>query len=212
MKKSQREKSGEDVHAKILLAASKEFSAKGYEGARVDEIAKVARVNKATIYYRVGDKKELYKTVLISVLGGMADKLDENIAEIESPDEKLKAYVGTIVSNVTNSKYFTPIIMRELAGGGKNIPPEIFSVLNRIINTIESILKNGKKEKIFRGVDHKTIHFMVVGTLNFMLSAKIAFGRGEKTGSKMAPSAQDMGGEKLAAMISDILLYGIKER
>ncbi len=44
----------------ILDAASEAFAESGYAGARVDDIAKRAGINKATIYYNVGNKKELY--------------------------------------------------------------------------------------------------------------------------------------------------------
>ena len=38
---------------RIFDAATKTFAAKGFAGARMDEIARLARVNKATIYYHV---------------------------------------------------------------------------------------------------------------------------------------------------------------
>ena len=43
---------------RILEAASKIFAEKGYDGARVDEIAKRAAVNKALIYYYFPKGKE----------------------------------------------------------------------------------------------------------------------------------------------------------
>ena len=44
---------------RILDAAAREFSASGFEGARVDEIARKAGVNKALIYYYFKSKEEL---------------------------------------------------------------------------------------------------------------------------------------------------------
>ena len=41
---------------RILDAAANVFSEVGFAGARVDEIAKRAGINKAMIYYRIGDK------------------------------------------------------------------------------------------------------------------------------------------------------------
>ena len=48
----------------ILDAASAEFAERGFAGARVDEIAARAGVNKAMLYYRIGDKQTLYNAVL----------------------------------------------------------------------------------------------------------------------------------------------------
>ena len=57
------QKKENDTARKILETAAQVFAAVGFEGARVDEIAKLANVNKATIYYHIGDKKVLYEKV-----------------------------------------------------------------------------------------------------------------------------------------------------
>ena len=49
---------------RILSAALKEFSAKGFHGARVDLIARRARINKRMLYHYFGDKESLFKAVL----------------------------------------------------------------------------------------------------------------------------------------------------
>ena len=48
----------------ILEAALQEFSARGFAGARVDVIARRARINKRMLYHYFGDKKELFRAVL----------------------------------------------------------------------------------------------------------------------------------------------------
>ena len=54
----------ERSRARILAAALKEFSAKGFAGARVDAIARRASINKRMLYHYFGDKEELFKAVL----------------------------------------------------------------------------------------------------------------------------------------------------
>ena len=58
----------------ILQAAELEFAEKGIYGARVDEIAAKAGVNKRMIYEYYGNKEELYKTVLATVYGRLGKK------------------------------------------------------------------------------------------------------------------------------------------
>jgi AcrR family transcriptional regulator len=57
----------ERTSAAILAAAVREFSAKGYSGARVDAIAKRAGTNKRMLYHYFGDKNALYLAVLEGV-------------------------------------------------------------------------------------------------------------------------------------------------
>jgi TetR/AcrR family transcriptional regulator len=54
----------ERSRSRILAAALKEFSAKGFAGARVDSIARRANINKRMLYHYFGDKEELFKAVL----------------------------------------------------------------------------------------------------------------------------------------------------
>ncbi len=54
----------ERTRARILDAAVKEFSARGFAGARVDAIARRARVNKRMLYHYFGDKAALFREIL----------------------------------------------------------------------------------------------------------------------------------------------------
>ena len=54
----------EKTRERILLAALKEFAAKGLTGARVDEIARRAKINKQMLYHYFGNKKGLFRAVL----------------------------------------------------------------------------------------------------------------------------------------------------
>ncbi len=61
---------------RILAAALVEFSAKGLAGARVDMIARRARVNKRMLYYCFGNKQELYREILRRKFGERAGFVD----------------------------------------------------------------------------------------------------------------------------------------
>ena len=54
----------ESTSAAILAAAVREFTERGYEGARVDNIARRASINKRMLYHYFGNKEALYVAVL----------------------------------------------------------------------------------------------------------------------------------------------------
>jgi TetR/AcrR family transcriptional regulator len=68
---------------KILAAAATEFAAKGFAGARVDAIARHARVNKQMLYYCFGAKRELYREILRRKFAERTAFLDSMPATIE---------------------------------------------------------------------------------------------------------------------------------
>ena len=53
--------------ARLLAAATEEFAAHGYEGARVDRISAASGLNRALLFQRFGDKEGLYRAVLAQV-------------------------------------------------------------------------------------------------------------------------------------------------
>jgi len=65
-----------DRRQAILEAAIKEFSAKGLSGARVDAIARGARVNKQLIYYYFDSKVGLYEAVLGQLIERTGERMD----------------------------------------------------------------------------------------------------------------------------------------
>ncbi len=56
---------------RLLDSAEREFTQRGYSGARVDRIARAARLNKQLLYYYFGGKRETY----VAVLTRMAEDL-----------------------------------------------------------------------------------------------------------------------------------------
>lgn len=67
----------------LLRAARAEFASKGLEGARVDEIARKAGVNKQLVYHHFSNKETLYRAVL-----------EETYARIRSEEAKLDGFDG----------------------------------------------------------------------------------------------------------------------
>jgi multidrug efflux system membrane fusion protein len=77
----------ERTRARILAAALQEFSAKGFAGARVDAIARRARVNKRMLYHYFGDKEALFRAILRAKLAQHARWLAAAPAD---PAERLR--------------------------------------------------------------------------------------------------------------------------
>ncbi|MGI6625499.1 MAG: TetR/AcrR family transcriptional regulator [Limnochordia bacterium] len=61
--------SREEARIRILDAATELFSEKGYDATRVNEIAKLADVNKALIYYYFESKEDILDHLIASIMG-----------------------------------------------------------------------------------------------------------------------------------------------
>ena len=156
------------IYDKILKSATTEFAAKGFAGARMDEIARQAKINKAMIYYHIGDKKSLYDAVLNSSFGNLAAVMRENIIWDKPPVENLRIYIQTISKTIQNNSQIPPIMLREAAAGGKNLPSEVIQSLTSIMETLALILKQGVERNEFHPASSMIIHFMIVSPLIFL--------------------------------------------
>jgi AcrR family transcriptional regulator len=164
------EKQGKTAR-KILVAARAVFAENGYSGAHVDEIAERAGVNKATLYYQIGDKDTLYANVIHQVLGNTAQNISSAVAKADQPEEKLKVYINCIAANVDKNPELPPIMMREIAAEGVHMPRVVAEDIAAVIVILAGILDEGRKKGTFVEVPPFLIHMMVVGTILFYKKA-----------------------------------------
>ena len=67
-----RERNAAETKRRILDSAEGEFAAKGFDGARLGNIARAADVQQALIHHYFADKGGLYRDVIGRALGGMS--------------------------------------------------------------------------------------------------------------------------------------------
>ena len=79
----------QQTQQRILEAALQEFAAKGFAGARVDVIARRARINKRMLYHYFGDKEGLFREVLRRKI---AERSAWLASAPEAPEDRLPAW------------------------------------------------------------------------------------------------------------------------
>jgi TetR/AcrR family transcriptional regulator len=75
----------EKTRAAILKAALEEFAHEGVTGARTDEIARRAGVNKALLYYYFKDNEGLYAAALDQVFSGLHQRVASVLERADLP-------------------------------------------------------------------------------------------------------------------------------
>jgi TetR/AcrR family transcriptional regulator len=150
---------------RILDAAMEVFAESGYEGARVDEIARKAGVNKAMVYYRIGDKKTLYEKVIHDVFGDTVERISENIRDELSPEEKFKIYIANLAKTMAEHPSLPRIMMREVASGWTHFSEVIVKDIGGILLIIRDIIDDGVKKGVFIDINPVVVHLMAIGTM-----------------------------------------------
>jgi TetR/AcrR family transcriptional regulator len=107
----------EVTRATILKAAMAEFASAGVEGARTDEIARAAGVNKALLYYYFRDKEALYGAVLDEVYSGLVKSILGAMDSETDPKRRILAYAAAHFDYAAKSPFLPKLVSREMMRG-----------------------------------------------------------------------------------------------
>ena len=99
----------------IILAAAKEvFQHKGMAGARMQEIADKAGINKAMLHYYYRSKDKLFSAVFASAVNLMAPKIIEIINTDEHLFTKIENFTHKYINFISKHSYMPLFIINEL--------------------------------------------------------------------------------------------------
>lgn len=115
----------ESTEQKILHAAREEFIKTGLKGARMQEIADRAGVNKASLHYYFRSKEKLYEASIREVLETLWGTVEKELSQLKStPDLQthIRLFVTSYISTMSANPLFFKIMIREVADGGTIFP------------------------------------------------------------------------------------------
>jgi AcrR family transcriptional regulator len=151
-----------DSHSALFQAAALEFSERGFDGAGVNRIAERAGVNKAMLYYHFRNKRALYVAVLRDVFSAVSARARAIADGPGRPQEKLDAWIATIVDEAAARPWFPPMMLRELASGAPRLDPDTFAMMNAVYAAVRDVIEQGQREGEFRDVDPLLTHMTIM--------------------------------------------------
>jgi AcrR family transcriptional regulator len=154
----------------ILAAAAREFAERGFAGARVDRIARRARVNKAMLYYHFTSKQALYRTLLRRMFTLAAERLQAIASLDRPPAEKVDLAIAGVAAFIQEHTIFPAIMLREVAEGGAHLDRETLKALAAVPAAVAGIVQEGVVSGAFRAVDPVFAYFSMLAPILFYLA------------------------------------------
>ena len=153
-------------HAKAL------FSEKGYASASMDELASRSGLNKAMVFYYFKNKKGLYVAVMHEILEEIQQTILKENKKYTKPIEELESFIRTYAKFACTHPYLPSLLLRELSDSGAVIPEMLFGAMRQLFALFSDILKRGEEKGCFHDAIPMILYFMVLGTLNLMVTTK----------------------------------------
>ncbi len=140
------------AESKILDAAKNVFQRKGMFGARVQEIADEANINKAMIHYYFRNKQQLFDVVFMREFASMIPHAVKFLNGDSSIENKIREFVFNHISFLQKNPYLASFIFQEL-----NRDPETLkkmrakmgvSNIEKFKRQVQEEIKNGQLKPI----------------------------------------------------------------
>ena len=166
--------SGNNTELKILEAARKVFTTKGLDGARMQDIADIAGINKALLHYYFRSKDKLFQKVFYENVNEMARSLQEIVNKQISVRDKLMLLIERHYERLEQESVMALFLITEVSRNADKIFDELEKEASRVHTRI--LLKQIDEEKkagtINKEVKAESVLMDVMGLLSYTLLAR----------------------------------------
>ena len=164
-----------DTRTRILDAALREFSALGMAGARMDQIAAAAGVNKALLYYHFDSKENLYVAAVEMISAKIRDQSMAVFLRDASPGERLLRAALNHFDRILAQGEFQSLMQQEMMRMHQGESDAMPMLVKRVFAPLQTMYQSMMREGIASGelidVDWMQIHLATLGANVFYFLA-----------------------------------------
>ncbi len=162
----------------ILEVATSEFAEKGFDGARIDEIADKTATTKRMLYYYFGDKEALYRAVLENAYREI--RTEESLVDVDHlpPSDALRDVAERTFDHHESHPDFVRLVTVENMQRGKHIAgiEGIAESQRSALDALEAILVRGQADGEFRAdVTALDLHILISSYCIFRMANRHTF-------------------------------------
>lgn len=160
-------KSSSDKYQRIIHAAIKVFSQKGFFHAKVADVARAADVADGTIYLYFKNKDDLLVSIFEHSMDYFIQTASAEIAKVSEPEDKLKCFITLHLESVKKNPNLSQVLQVELRSSSKFMrdykPEKFFDYLN----LLEKIIVEGQEKGVFnRDVNASMVKRSIFGAID----------------------------------------------
>ena len=166
-----------DTETQILEAAKKVFIQKGYAGARMQEIADEAKINKSMLHYYYRNKESLFERILEDAIEAVIPKLVEALMSEGTVIQKLERLVRSYIDTILENSYLPMFLLHEIAQNRMGIIDKMKSKLDQhhVLTRFSKQILDEQAQGILKPIMPQHILLSVMSLIVFPFMAKPVF-------------------------------------
>ncbi len=161
----------EKTREAILSAAENLFAEKGFAATRLEDVAEVVGIRRASIVYYFRDKRELYGAVLDSLVQEVYLLVEAAFDKREALADRIEGAVSASIDFLAARPAVGKILLREIANGSPERPPELLLHFGSFAALAERVSAEDGGIRRYPKADPIQIASAIAGTSIFQLVA-----------------------------------------
>ena len=169
----------EETRGLILTAAETEFAARGFETARLADIAERVGITRAAVIYHFRDKKALYDSVLEAAFEPLSERIQASVTEPGSNAERIERVIRAWFNYAAERPTLGRLFIREVASAEGALRPEVERLASPMYAAFLNTIEQGQRDDEFRTLDAVHVANILSGAAIWLTSGGSLMGEAD---------------------------------
>lgn len=166
-----------DKKQRIMDAAIKLISEKGYHGATTALIAKEASVSQGIIFHYFGNKEELFFSLLKEKSDLFMEEFRKKVGNEQNALKKIEIAVITYVHLVRKEEKFFEILLKQTTGAGLDLEKINKYGMMEACRIIGEVVSEGIQLGVIREIDPEIVATCLFGMMDYTIMRWLLLGK-----------------------------------
>lgn len=186
----------------IAIAAARVFNNRGFQGTTISAVAEELQIDRASIYYYISSKDELFDEVIREASVDNVEKAKTVQQSDATPSEKLRTLILELMASYTATYPLLYIYIREdlnhVSDKRSAWAKQMKKINHDYDEAVTAIIEEGYRDGSFRNIGPaRIVGFGIIGMLNW-------------TNRWFIPEKTKVPSEQIGAMFADLVTAGLQ--
>ena len=179
-------------HERILDAAVRVFSDKGYHGTLVDEIALQAETSKGGVYFHFPNKQAIFMALLDRLARMLRERIEDSVRRETQPIARAEAALKVVLDTFGGHPRLARLFMIEALGAGPEFNQRLVEIRASFADLIKGYLDDAVASGAIPPLDTATAAAAWFGAVNEIITQWALTNRSQVSLMRAYPTLRDL--------------------